>query len=323
MSTRPTISDISVTDISPKVPDKYKKLLPSVLHPQHLEMRIDGVSNAVSNALRRTISCELPVLHLSVEYENIITDDRFIIPEMIIKRLRMIPIDQSIPQDTKFRLDITNTTHMVMDVKSSEIVQDIRRPGKSPLKPIRAFNETFTLLTLRPGASINIKNIVLATEYGYNSGYGMCALACNVASIALDQVPMNNYTNEGVPAAMSNPRSWKLSFNTNGSMDAKQIVIAACDNIIMRVNNVHDMLYTVENVGDEYILNIDGETDTIGNLFMRTISDLFPDIRAVSYSTASVGRRCTIRIRCEEDINTVYEAAINYIKSVYETIRIS
>lgn len=313
-----TVSNIVIKDISPKVDPALDKYLPKTLFPKRIEFELSNVSNAVSNAIRRTVECELLVIAMFAEYADVTCDDIFIIPEMILRRLRMIPINQKTPIDAVFELEAVNLTPDVRDVKSGEITITRGNLKKLP------FNETFTLFTLNPGKSIKITNIGIHSAYGFVAGDGMHVLAVNAASVALDQTPINTYEPNGgggIPSRISNPREWKVSFNTNGSMPPKSIVVAACDSITARVQSVQDLLYSIENNGDEYVLTIHGESHTIGNLFMRTIHDMFPDIRAVTYSSSNITRTCTLRIRCDEDINTIYNTTIRHLVRLFADIK--
>lgn len=327
MDTKITVSELNLIDMSPRIKNPaLEKYLPKTLFPKRLEFQIAGVSNAVSNGIRRTIACELLVTGLHAEYEHIKTNDMFIIPEMIVKRFRMVPLAQNCPLDAVFELDVTNKTASIMDVKLGElrIVSAGKGTRERPALKKLPFNETTTLLTLEPGKSIKIEKIGVHQDYGFNSGYGAHVVVCNASSIAVDQKPINMYENNGgggIPSRISNPRVWKIMFNTNGTMDPKDIVSAACDNIITRIRAIQALLYSIENNDDEYLLTINGESDTIGNLFMRTITDLYPDIRAVVYSVSSVGRVCTIRIRCDEDINTIYNTVIKYLVKTFTEIK--
>lgn len=321
-----TVSDIKITDLSPKIKDsRLEKYMPKTLFPKHAEFELSGVSNAVSNAIRRTMACELLVSGLHCEYENITTNDMFIIPEMLVSRFRMIPIDQRTPLDAVFELNATNTTDMIRDVKVGEmrIVSAGKGTHERPSLKKLPFNETHTFCTLESGKSLKIENIGIHQDYGFNEGYGAHVVAINCASIAVDQQPINTFEpdDKGIPSRISNPRVWKLKFNTNGTMPPGEIVAQTCDNIIARIQSVMDLLYSIQNNGDEYVLTINGESDTIGNLFMRTINDLFPDIRAAVYLVSSVGRVATIRIRCDEDINTIYGTTIKYLVKIFTEIK--
>jgi DNA-directed RNA polymerase subunit L len=314
------VSDITITDLSPKIKNAaLEKYMPKTLFPKRMEFQISGVTNAISNAIRRTMCTELLTSGLDVDYRNIVTNDMFIIPEMIISRFRMIPIDQNTPLGAQFELNAINVTDVVRDVKASEI--RIVDGGKLVTK--LPFNETFTICTLEPGKSIKIEKIGIHQSYGFIEGYGAHVIAVNCASVAIDQKPINMYEPEsgGIPSSLSNPQVWKISFNTNGTMPPKNIVLYACNNIIERVESIRNLLYSIQNNGDEYVLTVDGESDTIGNLFMKTALSLFPDIRAIVYSTSSVGRILTLRIRCDEDINTIYDKTIRFLTSAFTEIK--
>jgi DNA-directed RNA polymerase subunit L len=151
----------------------------------------------------------------------------------------------------------------------------------------------------------------------------MQVMGVHAVSLAVDQIPINPYEPEagGVPSAIANAQVWNVAFDTNGILPPKKIVAAACDNIIGRVNNLRELLYNINSSGDEYILIVDGESDTIGNLIMRTTCELYPDINAVTYSTAHIGRALTIRMRCDEDINIIYNTVIAYLDKTFKTIK--
>lgn len=178
---------------------------------------------------------------------------------------------------------------------------------------------------MEPGKTIKI-NIRVGQEFNYNRGFGALSLAHHCVSLALDVTPINTFEIKngapvGISSSVANPTNYKIGFNTNGTMTPQNIVKVVCDNIIERVKAVEGLLYAIEENNDEHILVIDGETDTIGNLFMRTISDIYPDITAVTYSTSNVGRSITIKIRCDEDISTIYDGAIRHITGVFEQIK--
>lgn len=305
------VENVSIVNLVPNVSDALKKLLPTRLFASKISFDLVGVSGAVSNAIRRTISCELSVNRMYCEYSDLTTTDEFIIPEMVIKRLKMIPIDQKTPAGAVFELTATNPTNMERDVKAGEI----STKGTLP------FNSTFTLFTLKPGKSVKINNITLKPGHGYIAGEGMYTLGVNCSSIALDQVPINIYESVGIPSSVSDPRKWRVSFVSNGEMEPKKTVGYATDNICARLRSVQEVLYSISNNGNEYILDIPGETHTIGNLLMRTILDLFPNTPAVVYTCANMERRCTMRIITDDDISTVYKTTIKHLITMFTEIK--
>jgi DNA-directed RNA polymerase subunit L len=336
MASTVTVENIHIEDLRPRLKSPvYEKYLPKTLFPERITFDIYPVSNAVANGIRRTADSELLVNALYMDFHDLTTNDVFIIPEMVIARLRMIPLAQSCPIDAVFELTASNETADVRDVKSGEI--RIIRPGSKPIKSL-PFNETFTLFTLRPGKSIRMSNMGIHQSYAYIPGDGMHAVAVNTRSVALDQTPINIYEKLGgkaspsedivnvlasapIYSSMSNPRKWQLSFTTNGTHHPKKIMVDTCNNIAARLSSVKSLLYTMHSNNDEYLLVIPNESYTIGNLLMRTVLDLYPDIIFVSFNVGSTERVCSIRIKCNEDINTIYNSTIDHLIELFGEIK--
>lgn len=353
------VRDWSVTKLVPKVPERFKHLLPTVLTPERCEFIIDGCSNAVANAIRRTVLCELKVTYLTCEYEDIVTDDPHVIPEMIQKRIREIPLLQSVPPDTVFNLEYQNKTLLTDDVKTGLLVPKGRNNTMY-------FNETTTLVSIAPGRSIKISNCRIASDFSYKDGLGMCAVAFNATSICLDQTPIDMYADmkktlriiseavelneNGVPTVptvptipnvptakskkapestapvgisthIADPRVWKIAFNTNGTLSSKEIVKRTCSNIIDRLKHVLSLLHTIVSNDNQYVLTIHGESHTIGNLLMKTTDELYSDVEAVTYNCPNVERTAVIRIIYADDINTLYKNVIDHLVGTFDSIR--
>jgi DNA-directed RNA polymerase subunit L len=358
----PVVRDLSVVKLIPAVPARYKHLLPTALTQESCSFIIDGCNNAVANGIRRVIMCELKVAYLSCKYEDIVTTDPFIIPEMIQKRLRMIPLLQSVPAGAIFNLNVTNNTLDVIDVKTGQLQSKTARG---------VFDETITILSMGAGHNLQINNVRVDHEYGYVQEYGMCAVAFNAVSTCKDAVPIDTYVQSGrnemgllpteagdrldipsvsvprteipsvnvpsvnvpsakVPSAkvpitgvhsqISDPRVWEIKFNTNGTMNSRAIITAACAEIISRLKKVLSLLYTIINNESQYTLTIQGESDTIGNLLVKTIDELYPDVEAATYSVPSIERSITVKIIYSDDINTLYKNVVNHLVAIYEKI---
>jgi len=317
-----SVSKIEISKYKPNVPKRFEHLAPKELISEHMEFQINNVSNAISNAIRRTITSELLVKAMKVDLKNIndfedsekVHEDKFIISDMIESRITMIPLRQDVPKNAMFKLYYHNKSHEVAKVKTSELVQ----VSGETLK-IMPFNTNIDLLHLQPGKKVKINKIRINEDYGYN--FAPYTVAVNAVSVAVDQVPYNAYKKEGIKSSLSNPQVWKIAFNTNGTSPCKTIIKNACDNLIERVQLINDYLKLIENANDEYILHIKGESDTIGNLLMKTITTLFPDIISVTYSTETFTRELTVRIRCDEDISTIYEITIKHIVKIFTDIK--
>jgi hypothetical protein len=110
-----------------------------------------------------------------------------------------------------------------------------------------------------------------------------------------------------------------LRFVTNGAASAGYILRAGCDDLIARLHAVTQLLDTIQHSGTEYVLSIPEGTDTIGNLYMRTILDLFPESDVVYRVGAE--RESIITVRTNENINNVFGKVTSYLVTVYESIR--
>lgn len=290
-----------------KIPE-VQDLLPDKIFTTSCSFVLRGVNNAIANGLRRTISSELLVRAMVAE--SVETTDEFIIPEMVVERLKMIPILQSTAVSTVFSLHAVNSTGMIRNVYSGEI----KCVGAQP------FDKNYQICTLRPGKTIDIKKINVEAEYSFMTGCGMMVVASNCICIPLDVTPIDLETREGVSSSLADPREWKLGFTGFGTMSDRDIIIAACKSIIERVNNVRGQFPMIRSNVNEHTLAIEGETDTIGNLFMKTTLDLNPTGVSILYDTDVTLHSLVIRVRCRGDVATILGNTADEIIEIYKTI---
>lgn len=290
-----------------KIPE-VQEFLPDKIFTTTCTFVLRGVNNAIANGLRRTISSELLVRAMVAD--SVDSTDEFIIPEMVAERLKMIPILQSTPVSTTFSLHAVNSTGAIRNVYSGEI----KCAGAPP------FDKNYQICTLRPGKTIDIKKINVEAEYSFMTGCGMMVVASNCVCIPLDVTPIDLETGEGVSSSLADPREWKIGFTGFGTMDDGDIVIAACKSIIERVKNVRDQFPMIRSNGTEHSLAIQGETDTIGNLFMKTTLDLNPTGVSILYDTDVTLHSLVIRVCCRGDVATILGNTADEIIEIYTTI---
>ena len=70
-------------------------------------------------------------------------------------------------------------------------------------------------------------------------------------------------------------------------------------------------------LGDLYTFVVEGESDTMGNLLVKSVLGLYPDISACTYSIDSIVRKLTIRIRCNDDVTIVLNDSLKNIVNVF------
>ncbi len=293
---------------------KYIELFPDIFG-EYVSMQFHNTNNAVANAFRRVISSELPVKYLTLEYNDIITDDKYIIGEMIIQRINSIPLVQDCPDGAKFRLDYTNTTSEVVRIKSGNI--KIEQNGNSQAI---FFNKNIELLTLNPGRQIHMRSIYVTKEYGYKEGFA--TLACNVASVAItDKKLKSQFDRDGESSLIANITSFTLSFNTKGTMSTKNIMKYACDTLLLRLDRVLELLPNIQANGQDYHFKIAGENMTLGNLIMRIGYQLYEDVLAINAKQEVFPYSLTIFTRTSVPIEEFYEKIIFECKKIINSIK--
>ena len=303
-----SISDFQTVSLAPNVNPKYKHLAPTITGSE-CSFTLHGVDNAFANAIRRVISAELSVRYLHCEYEDLITDDPFVIPEMITKRLKQIPLMQT--ANGTYALHVENNSLETLDVKT----KDLRGS-------LGAINQNITIVTLQPGCKISFR-CTIASARGYEIGSGMCAVAVNCVSLAKDIEPFNLYTEKGVKSQMCDPRVWEIRFKTNGTEKPSHIVQRACDDIVERLNRLTGLLYTIQENEEEYHIRVQNESDTIGNLIMKSVCDQYPDVDSITYTVPTVERSLLIKIKYADDVVAMLKNVINHLVKTYSALRSS
>lgn len=253
--------DVKPHDYS-KLPKEFKHLLPDNLETSDVKLVLDKVDNSISNAIRRTLLGELPVIVMRCKYEDIDTDDEYLHKDIVLNRFPLIPLLQNVNMNTTFSLKATNNDSITRSIKLREIT------------PNKWFDGNITLCELRKGKYLKISNIrlELATDKGYASMASNCASIANVE-------PINHYTKKGVPVGINNASQWSIKFTNLGCYKPWDLYIYALDTIIKRVEKAKDEL--IENLkeygnnGDMYLYQSYFEdTETIAQLYMRDINKL-------------------------------------------------
>jgi DNA-directed RNA polymerase subunit L len=208
-------------------------------HKNKNSVRCDLIDSneAFANGIRRVFNDELEIKIMFVHPSNLDTDDKFILPDNIIERINLIPIEQNIPEEqenTTLSLRITNDTGDIMNIYSKDILINEKKGGKSSKN---LFNQNIILCTLRPGKYIYINNISFKKKQGFiNNTYtaGTHRYEC----INVD------FTKS---SSSQNLKDFRIEFRDNGNIGNKNIIKMIRDNLYKRV-------IRVKNLTKEYIL---------------------------------------------------------------------
>lgn len=157
-----------------KVP---KDLVPtSVSH--HISFQLENVNAAVANAVRVCTMEEIEWKALYVETSDIVCNEPGVLLTELCDRIGLIPINQDIPNDTRFSLHAANDASSLTNVTvySGDLIRSGGGGSSSGSKRKSAdFDERFRLVSLSPGKTIQINNIRVVTGYGFeNAKFNTC-----------------------------------------------------------------------------------------------------------------------------------------------------
>jgi hypothetical protein len=341
---------------SEAVPELYElfKLRELPLAQTDVAIELKGVSTAVVNALRRTVLDEMPGRALRVPPDGFSFEqstDPFMLPTFVIPRISHIPLRCQISPDivagARLRLNVTNRSATDLSVYSG----DLEFEGTAPREPL--FNPTFRLAVLGPGKQIVINGIHIAVGYGRDAG------AFNVARRAVHMhLDLPQHTDaemreeKGVAADLSgykvscmvaDPRHHRLvatiPATSPAPAEARAVFADGCANIKERLRLIaaaveqattvapaarHGIQYTViqlEGGLTEGVLQVPGETYTIGELLKRTVSDMVPEISCVTSLVIVHENRLVVSVRHTDDVTRILLAAIQRAIVIFDEIR--
>ncbi len=328
------IANKVLKSINPEVPSYAKHLLSSntSLQQQEFSFELHGVNIAIANGIRRVIESGVPVKCFNVSPDDIESNDPYVIPEYIVQRIRLIPCKQTININSGFGLDYINNGYDIQEVMTAEIKyggliaeKSEKRGGslpdsndKSPqtetsLKSGAAensnlFDGTIALTDLNPNCFLRIKNIRVVWGRGYDYGGFTVAHGCVCLPLwAANQAPYS------ISSSCSDIRDHLIRFQTNGTEPPPSIVKRACSEIISRLKSAETKLATNLHTRDSetdhvHRLVIEGEDDTIGNILMKTILDIEPEISACVYTVNNIDRNMHLELRHMEPKHLIMKA---------------
>lgn len=206
----------------------------------------DNVPPRFINAIRRVlIDTMVPAKYLDVAEENIITDDKRIIPEYIKYRLSLVPIHQSIPVGTTFSLSVINNHSVPIDVYASDLVG----PTKYIISP------EIELSTLFRNEHLIINNITV--KYTQD---------CEAAAMA-----------GGYFAGLDHlTKKKRLAFQTYGVMSPRGLIKRGIDVILKMVSTCRDRISEIhETESGEAKLVLADMDGTVPEMIWQSAVDMY------------------------------------------------
>ncbi len=284
---------------------------------------------------------ELLVSHLTFDETTFLCNDVFLLPDMIKKRFNLLPILQDISLDALFELVVDNRTPLPMTVYTTDM-RIIKNAKKIPCNK-------FPLFELASGCSIKLKSIRVEQKFGYEYGFGgLVAFQC--ASVPVDVRPIEQRDvadhyheykasiaealksptgdalmklKHGIPSAISDPKVYRLSFYTNGNISPEEVLAKTCASLTERLEYIKNITPITEQ--GIYKLVVKGESDTIGNIILKTGLMLYPNCM-LSYNADTTMRSITLTVNLATVqvpgitfpvfINAIIDAAVAKIKQI-------
>ncbi len=196
------------------------KKVPTIVN-RILCFELKDANCAIANAIRRTLMSELPIKHLTVSLTDIKSTDPYIIGEVIRKRIEMIPISQSINDNSVFSIRFENNEDEYTDVLSTEI----KLNGVSPSKDITPF---IPICDINSGTDFAVNDIHVVESYGFDNS------RCSIGRVAYEIID-TDFTQSSIN---SQPTNFRIEIETPGVMNPIEIVQKAIDNIGVRLDNI-------------------------------------------------------------------------------------
>lgn len=293
--------------------EEVAKLMPTTgEHPVHHEAILLGINSAVANGLRRILMSEMPSLALVIDRATWVTNDPFIINDMVIPRIMLLSLTQAnVERGMKFALDVTNESDEPSDVYSRQL--KMQHDGARASKEDAPFFDNVVLLTLQPHCSIKFDAVV---EQGIGRDHAAFNNAFTSVAIPLDERPLS-HPSTGFPSvehhlphndsaryvhtsAISDPHDYMLVFDTVGRGSSGESILArAIDNFIARMDDVRKAQYVQGqekqrggssahislddlDTSELYTIVVPNETDTVGQMFAKSALAVFPNLSFVS-----------------------------------------
>jgi DNA-directed RNA polymerase subunit L len=317
----------------------------------YVSIEIKGIPTAYINAFRRTSIDEMTgyALQIPTDMDWGETTDEFMLPQFVSQRISLIPLKNNLTSDYNkilFNLIVENNTIDVMNVYS----KDLQLISGKLSEPI--FNPTFKICILQPGRKIVIKNIYIGSGIGKDNIAFQRVRCASYTHLDIPQYDkkethdingsMVDYSGYKISSLESNPMHHKYSCiipsTNNDKNEIKMLFIEVCNNIkerlryilshielaINKESNNQDIEYNIFQLTEgiyEGVLNIIGETYTIGELIKKTIYDLIPDIINVKYIILQHENKLQITIQYKEHVTGILVKSIKYCLTTFDKLQ--
>jgi DNA-directed RNA polymerase subunit L len=313
----------------------YKQYLPSKSQ-YRVQFEITNTVSDFANCIRRFLLDEIDVYSMNVCEDDVISDDVFILSDVLKKRIELVPFQQKLNDinDLIISLTVENKTDDLMTIYTRHI--NITDKKNKQLNPENYFSTNIPIIQLRSNKSLDIKNINITKGCGKKDAGKFCLLA-NLSYEIMDVTPFeeSKYEKKGESSLNSTPQHFKIGYTTHRNIEPKKIMLLCCDGITKRLTDIlsemsnikNDMnvyfsdLIDLESKGDVKLFHFKGEYWTIANIIARYC---FLEFKEIKFVCACIIHPSTeesiVKIRHSESVKII-TSAIKHILADIAIVR--
>ena len=306
----------------------YEKYLPT--KPQHrVQFEITKTNSDFANCIRRFLLDEIYVYSMNVDTNEIETNDKFILSDLLKKNIEIIPFIQDLTyieyKNLNISLHLKNNTMNNIKVCTRDI--KVTENNKE-IDSDKLFSQNITISILRPNTTLSVKNITITKGCAKKDAGKYCLLS-NLSYEIMDVEPIeeNKYEKTGISSLVSNPAHFKFGYKTHRNIEPKKIMNLCCVALIDRFNNIvkeldnikqdtithFSDLIELETRGDMKLYHFKNEYWTIANIIARYCYLEFTDIKYVC--------ACILHPSIEESIVKIkHDESVKIIKNAIKNI---
>jgi hypothetical protein len=244
------------------MPKGSEKLLPNI-PTSTVSFSLKNSYSSFANAIRRVLVEELDTYCLHLEEKSLETNDDFILSDVFIKNINLIPINQELDMDEISKLSISlrvfNDSKDIIDVKASDI--KIKNTNTNLL----ISNDNIILMRLRPGKFINVT--AFTVEVGKAKTYAAkFTLLNNVSYKITDVEPYDQFKNTGTRSIDADCKNFDLSFTTSGNISPKIVINRLTKELNNQLNRCREKIVNYSLTDGKYYFSNGLEVTTVGDV---------------------------------------------------------
>jgi len=268
-----SIKDIKFekVDLSKTTPNYIHHLLSFKFPDYKINFKLNNAYSELANYIRITLLSELKVKYLTFDISTLETDDKTLIPEALLEKIELMPIDQSIPDGTKFYIYVKNLGFKDKIIHSNyirfgedkriqkdiELLKHVKEKQKETKKKINYkdyefiesaknneeyFKGTHILHQLRSNYYVYIPKIVVRSDYGYNSGKQTIVrmVKCNPTDIQVRRIEgdFQEQNEIGDDVFVTDPKNFEFELHTLGTIQPIKLLQDCFNNVISKLKSI-------------------------------------------------------------------------------------